>query len=199
MKKLSELRTPRPPKKGSPRATHAVQIEGGRSGQILVVTSDEPLVAYQLDDSNLKWPDGVRKPEGVLLGELDGQSYVVFVELKASDDPDKGKKGKMVDATEQLQSMIEHFHPYGRFGGSRRHGDEHHDRWRDGEDLLEVMPRSDHRVVGLALFRRLGVRTPPVLRRVGDREVIQVFALFHGALRNRLERSFRELLSHVVV
>ncbi|HYO51468.1 hypothetical protein [Archangium sp.] len=199
MEKLSELRALRPPKKGGPNASYAVQIEGGRSGQILVVTSDEPLVAYQLDDpEHLTWPEGIRKPEGVLIGELDGQSYVVFVELKASDDPEKGKKGKMVDATEQLQSMIEHFHPYGRSGGRRRHGDEHHDRWRSEEDVLEVMPKREHAVVGLALFRRLGGRTPPVVQRVGGRDVIQVFAPFHGALRNRLERSFRELLSHIV-
>lgn len=199
MEKLSDLPAPRPSKKGSPQADYVVQLDGGRSGQVLVVTSDEPLVAYQLDDPSVKWPAGVRKPEGVLIGDLDGQSYVVFVELKASDDPVKGKKGKTVDAAEQLQSIIEHFHPYSRSGGEYSHGDEHHDQWSRGDDELEVMPRAEHAVVALALFRRLLVRTPPIVKRVGDREVIQVFAPFHGASRNRLERSFRELLSHVTV
>jgi hypothetical protein len=199
MEKLSDLPAPRPPKKGSPHADYVVQLDGGRSGQVLVVTSDEPLVAYQLDDPSVEWPDSVRKPEGVLIGDLDGQSYVVFVELKASDDPLKGKKGKTVDAAEQLQSIIEHFHPYRRSGGAYSHGDEHHDQWSSGDDELEVMPRPEHAVVALALFRRLVVRTPPIVQRVGDREVIQVFAPFHGASRNQLKRTFRELLSHITV
>ncbi|HVG60733.1 MAG TPA: hypothetical protein VNA24_19405, partial [Hyalangium sp.] len=189
----------RPSKKGGTKAAYAVQLEGGRSGQVLVVTSDEPLVAYQLDDPSVEWPEGVRKPEGVLIGDLDGQSYVVFIELKASDDPEKGKKGKAVDAAEQLQSIIEHFHPYSRSGGTYGHGDEHHDRWSSGDDELEVMPQREHAVVTLALFRRLVARTPPAIQRVGDREVIRVFAPFHGASRNHLERTFRELLRHVTV
>jgi hypothetical protein len=199
MERLSNLPARQPSKKGGTKAAYAVQLDGGRSGQVLVVTSDEPLVAYQLDDPSVEWPEGVRKPEGVLIGELDGQSYVVFIELKASDDPEKGKKGKVVDAAEQLQSIIEHFHPYSRSGGAYGHGDEHHDRWSNGDDELEVMPRREHAVVALALFRRLVARTPPVVQRVGGREVIQVFAPFHGASRNQLERTFRELLSHVTV
>jgi len=198
MERLSDLPAPRP-KKGTSGSRYAVQLDGGRSGQVLVVTSDEPLVAYQLDHPSVAWPHGIRKPEGVLIGELDGRSYVVFIELKASDDPDKGKKGKVVDADEQLRSIIEHFHPYGRSGEARRHGDEHHDRWSDGEDELEVMPSPEHAVVALALFRRLVARTPPIVRRVGSREVIQVFAPFHGASRNILERTFRELLRHVTL
>jgi hypothetical protein len=199
MERLSDLPAPRPPKKERPKTGYVVQLDGGRSGQVLVVTSDEPLVAYQLDDPSVAWPHGVRKPEGVLIGDLDGRSYVVFVELKASDDPNKGKKGKEVDAAEQLQSIIEHFHPYSRSGGAYRHGDEHHDRWSRGDDALEVMPKADHSVVALALFRRLMVRAPPIVQRVGDREVIQVFAPFHGASRNRLELRFRELLRHITV
>ncbi|MBI5497654.1 MAG: hypothetical protein HY904_21765 [Deltaproteobacteria bacterium] len=196
MDRLAELRRPQPGRTRT-RARYAVEVRGGRTEQVLVVTHDEPLVAYQLDDAkHVKWGPGVRVPESVLIGELDGVSHVVFVELKGTDDPRKGKKGKARDAEEQLDSMIRHFHPYGRAGGKPAHGDTHHDQWRDGDDVLEVMPAKEHAVVQVALFSRMRSRSEPTVKVdvVGGREVTRAAAQFSNADRNRLEQSFRALL-----
>jgi len=195
MKRLSELRSFE--SRGANR-TLAFELRSERSGQVLVVTSDEPLVAYQLDDPGyVSWPPGVRNPEGVLIGEIDGERWVVFIELKGTDDPDKGKKGKVRDAAEQLRSMIHHFHPYARSGGEYGEGDAHHDAWRDGEDVLPVMPDRHHQVAGIALFRRVTVQAPAIVELVGGKTVAFVNAPFHGAQRGRLEIPFRRLVGHL--
>lgn len=93
---IGDYRAPSPqvkekekPKKGS----WLVEIRDVKTRQSLLVEHDEPIDAYVFPDPETMprmrrgaslWADGERHAEGVLVGELDGESWVCFVELKGS-------------------------------------------------------------------------------------------------------------------
>jgi hypothetical protein len=175
--------------------------QGMRDPQILIVTSDEPLNGYELDDpQRVEWEPNQRHPEAVLIGVRGEETYVIFIELKATFDESKGKHGKLTDASEQIQGAIDHFHPYGGMAGKPVDGDEHHERWRSGEEELPIKVVKKHKVIGLAFVRRTGDRGQmprPKLEILNGSEVIRAFVPFHGASRNKLEITFSRLLSYV--
>jgi hypothetical protein len=201
VKLLSELPSSelRPLPKG---ARHAVEIREPKSNQSLVITSREPLAAYQLDleqkgIKETKWAEGENHPDSVVLGRLGARTYVCFIELKSSMKPREDKKPSPAEhALEQLRGGIEHFHPFEATGGDRSHGDEHHDAWRSEEDPLELPLDAEHEVIGIAVGFRHAPRPPPLapLLNMGGKRVMRVVVPIHGAQANRATIGFDELL-----
>ncbi len=204
MKLLSELPTYQ--LRPLPRGTrHAVEVREPKSNQVLVITSREPLVAYQLDleekgVQETRWAEGENHPDGVVLGQLGARSFVCFVELKSSMKVRTGKEDKKPPAAEhsleQLKGGIRHFHPFASSGEDRSHGDDHHDAWRSGEDPLEFLPDADHEVIGIAVgFRQVPRPAPSALPlNMGGKRVMRVVIPIHGAQANRATIAFDELL-----
>jgi hypothetical protein len=123
-----------------------------RSQQRLEFVGDDPFVVISLDHSTVEWDTG-KRPDGVLIVELDGVTWVCFVEMK----------GKLREerAFAQLKGGAEHFGPSSRAGGRRSHGDEHHDAWAAAKDLVSPLPSKGHRVIGLFVTFRAVARIPP--------------------------------------
>ncbi|MGQ0508421.1 MAG: hypothetical protein ACT4TC_24245 [Myxococcaceae bacterium] len=160
--------------------------------QVLAVTHDEELVAYQLDDEARG--AGEKMCDGVLIGRIVERSIVCFVELKTTLK-DKEGMDRSERALQQLEAAVTHFHPAERSGGSRTHGDDHHDAWRDGDDTLVVMPARDHEVVAIVVAYRAVPRRPPEPpRKVGQSVVFRAVIQVSPAQMNRAETSFSRLL-----
>jgi hypothetical protein len=178
------------------RGQEAWELREEKSGQTLAVTHDEPLVAYQLDVGER--PEREKMADGVLIGELGGQSIVCFVELKSTlkqpvDDP--GTPDRTERALSQLEAAVAHFHPAGRAGGSRAPGDDHHDAWTSGDDALTVMPTASHEVLGVVVtYRSLPRRPPEAPRQVGPTVVRRAVVQVSPATMNRAATTFSRLL-----
>lgn len=193
MERLSELESPAVVDRKKSKQERVVQLSETKSRQVLVVTNDDELAAYQLDTEGRR--DGEKMADGVLLGRLGDRTIVCFVELKSHLRTEEGTEDPSARALAQLASATQHFHPFGRGGGEHAHGDDHHDAWRDGEDELAVRPASDHEVIELVVAYRAVPRRPAEPpRRVGatlvHRKVVQV----SPAIANRAEKSLVQLL-----
>lgn len=175
MKALAPLREPdlKPPK----GARYAARVRDPKTKQELVVTSAEPIAAYCLDDDHrVPWPHGEGHTDAVLIAELDGSPVVLFIELTQSLQLAK-KRGSQVEVdpmvrkTKQLDGAVAHFHPAARTGAVRSHGDEHHDAWASGEDVLPLLPDAEHRVGAMVIGFHQQARTPLGAAVVGGRTV----------------------------
>ena len=145
-------------------ARFAASVEDPKTKQTVFVTSDEPITAYALDDDDRRWwTEGEKHPDSVLVASWDGDPCVIFVELTGTIKLRK-KAGEIVDPmirkAAQIDAGIEHFHPAGRAGAARSHGDDHHDRWAAGDDLPTPAPARSHRVAGVVLGFHQQARTP---------------------------------------
>jgi hypothetical protein len=134
------------------RGTYRGAIVDPRTNQRLELQGDDRFVVYTLDDAIVTWGAG-KKPDGILIVDIDGRTWVCFIEIKGKLDSER--------AFAQLTSGAEHFCPGQRSGGNRTHGDEHHDNWTNGLDDLRVMPGSDHRTIGVFVTPRMLPVTPP--------------------------------------
>jgi hypothetical protein len=142
----------------------AAAIEDRKTKQTVVVTSGEPITAYALDDDDRRWwTAGEKHPDSVLVASWDGEPCVIFVELTGTVKL-REKAGQIVDPmvrkAAQIDAGVDHFHPSGRSGGARSHGDDHHDRWQAGEDLPTSVPARSHRVAGVVIGFHQQARTP---------------------------------------
>lgn len=161
MDRITSLEVASPSIRG---ARFAAAIEDPKTKQTVVVTSDEPITAYALDDDDRRWwTDGEKHPDSVLVASWDGEPCVIFVELTGTVKL-RVKGGQLVDPMDrkaaQIDAGIEHFHPSGRSGAARSHGDDHHDRWEAGEDLPSPVPARSHRVAGVVIGFHQQARTP---------------------------------------
>lgn len=180
-----------------------VELRDLKTHQALFVVHDEPLAAYWFVDPEqqaaaatlgiglLAWTVDERRPDGVLIGERDGVSWVCFVELKSSlEHKDPRKQVPAEHALDQVAGSAKHFHP-----SPRSHGRIHHDRFADRSDPLEVVPEMGHRVVGVVVAFRRVPRPPP--RRALDLGTAKVpLRVVHLAMSrdNRVETTFTDLL-----
>lgn len=179
---------------GRTKARFAVEISDERTGQVLVITSDEMLVGYQLDQSAAEWADGEKHPDGLVLGTYAGRSYVCFIELKSSMRlRDRGQGDPAAHALEQLEGAFRYFHPF----NTSSTGDKHHEQWRTGEDALAYFPGADHEVIGIAVGYRQVPRPPPTapILMMGQKRATRVVVPIHGAQANRAEIAFHDLLA----
>lgn len=206
MKLLSTFLAPDPtvdekPKKG----TWLVEIKDEKTRQSLVVEHDEPLEAYVFVDpeaakrsrrETAKWGEGERHAEGILIGEVDGDAWVCFVELKQSlEHKNEARQHPAEHGFDQLSGSASHFHPT---PGS--HGRDHHDQWADGTDPLEVLPSKNHRVVGLLVgLRRVAMPPPQRALRIGDTQVPLRTVRLAMTEPNRSRTTFRGLLDQAKV
>lgn len=199
MRDLAPLREGEPARKG--RGYRAV-VKDDKTGQQITITSAEPIAAYALDDEARKWwqdADGERRPDAVVLARASAHSYVIFVELTHSMRPrthrrDPRPRDPALRKMEQLQSAIDHFHPQGRGGGERTHGDEHHDRWAAGEDEPDPLPAKEHRVGGIVLSFHLEARSLPLMTQMGGRTVKRVVWSPVPSSRQQAEITLEQLL-----
>jgi hypothetical protein len=105
--------------------------------------------------------------------------------------PKAGKQDPAERALQQSQQGVQHFCPTARAGGERSHGDEHHDRWAAGDDLLPVMPDGAHRVVAATISFRQGGRLPPTAVTHAGKEVLFLSMQVQNRF-NRAELSIEE-------
>src|SRR6185436_15774177 len=147
---IADHRAPPPQLKEKPRkGTWLVEIRDAKTRQSLLAEHDEPIDAYVSPDPETLprvrrgaslWAEGERHSEGVLVGEIDGAGWVCFIELKGSlEHKDAAKQPPAERALDQLEGSARHFHPT-----SGSIGREHHDRFADGSDELEVRPSKGH-------------------------------------------------------
>ncbi len=169
-----------------------------RTKQVLTIIHDDELVTYQIDDPNDPRPEGERMPDGVVLAQVGDRSIVCFVELKTTMKPKEGEEedDRAVRGLSQVDSAVDHFHPFGRSGKPRSHGDDHHDAWRDGNDDIEFLPGRAHEVVAIAATFRSPPRRPPEPpRQVGTKKVIRAVVHVHPATNNKAELTLKRLLA----
>ncbi|MBI5544383.1 MAG: hypothetical protein HY901_10865 [Deltaproteobacteria bacterium] len=149
-----------------------VELRDRRTGQALRVTNDGALAGFDLEKA--EWGEGQPHTDGVLVGDLDGEVVVVFVELTGSlsDTPkEAGKETPAQHKLRQLTGAVRHFHP----GRDQRDGDAHHERFASGADPVEPRPLVAHRVLAIAVAGRQGSRlpTPPLV--IGSATVVRQF------------------------
>lgn len=201
MEFLWKHRAPEPDVDEKPkRGIWLVEIRDEKTRQSLVVEHDEPIDAYVFVDPEASeksgreaadWKEGERHAEGILIGKVDGIDWVCFVELKQSLEHKNTKKQNPADhGFDQLAGSAEHFHPR-----PDSHGRDHHDRWADRSDELEVSPEKNHRVVGLLVALRRVAMPPPhrALQIDGTQVPLRTVRLSMSA-RNRARTTFRSLL-----
>lgn len=176
---------------------YAVEIRDERTKMSIIVTHDAPLAGYNLDVQEAQWKQGEKHPDGVIMGELNGNVWVCFIELKGSMRPEEDKALPAEKALEQLEGGVRHFHPEGLGTGRLSHGAEHHAAWADDEDPLEVKPSKDHRVIGIAVGLRQVPRPPPLRPlKVGPTRVSLRVVQLSSSERNSVTVTFEELLKH---
>jgi hypothetical protein len=161
-----------------------------RTEQKLTLESQEgDFGLFQLDQS---WPGrGEEKsPDGVLVTSQPEADIVLFIELKTTmkNDPERHQR-----AMTQLEAGVQHFAPAGRAGEPRSHGDEHHDRWAQGDDLPSPPPGREHRVAAAAVVFRQVPRVPPHWKTVCGKRVLFVTVQLHQTAPNEARSSDREL------
>jgi hypothetical protein len=206
MELLSNHRAPAPAIADKPkRGVWRVEIRDEKTKQSLIVEHDEPVAAYVFIDPEVsararrgapRWQPGERQADGLLVGEIDGEAWVCFVELKTSlEHKDPTKSAPADRGLDQLEGSARHFHP---LPGTR--GREHHDSFADGSDELEVQPTKGHRVVGLLVALRRMPMPPP--RRALQLEQSQVplrTVRLSMTEPNRTRTTFRRLLDEARV
>jgi hypothetical protein len=164
---------------------HRVALVEPKTGQRIELSSDEPVVVYRFDEEDGQWETG--SPDGVMIAQVDGASWVCFLEMKGSAAFEK--------AFQQLEKAAIHFAPVERgSGGPRTHGDDHHDGFENGADALEVLPASDHAVIGLFVTFRQLPRPLPKTMSLAGKEVRIVAVQLTKQHPNRAETTPRELL-----
>lgn len=172
---------------------YAIEIADERSEQVIAIESDKPLAGYNLEA--VTWAEGERHPDGVVIGEHDGMTWVCFIELKTSMKQKTDKQDPSERAFSQLAGGVSHFHPVGRGTTGASHGAEHHDAWTRGIDHLDVMPAKDHRVLGIAVgFRQVPRPPPTTVVNVGTMRVRLAAVQISGSERNRATTTFDHLL-----
>lgn len=187
------------------KGTSLVEIRDAKTRQSLLVEHDEPIVAYVFQDPETLpperrgaslWAEGERHADGVLVGEIDGESWVCFIELKSSLEHKKAQRQSPAErALDQLEASARHFHP-----SPDSAGQQHHEQFVDGTDELEIQPSRRHRVVGLLVVLR---RIPrPVPRRALDLNQMEVplrVVQLSMSSRGQTRTSFRNLLQNAAV
>jgi hypothetical protein len=136
----------------------------------LYVGADVPLASYRLDASP-PWLPEDKRCDALLV--VEDPPLTVFVELKGAVDNEKNQK-----AEAQLLAAMEHFAPT---KAGKSHGDQHHERWRNSDDLPAYTDRrkeqrlslaAEHHVFGIVVGRGVGTRKfPPTELSVGERIV----------------------------
>ena len=199
---------PTPPPRGratggpTPRRRHCVEVKDPKTKQTLRVWSNFPLQAFILDDGMGSQTEGEKVPDAVIVGEAPSGSFVLFVDLTMSMRPRK-KKGADAPTDPcdhkfaQLLDGIRHFHPVGRSGGNRVHGDDHHDAWSRQEDLPVISIGAAHRVGGLGIGFHHAARVLPKQEWMGGklvrRAVWSPVRSGRGEAEVTLEQIFRNL------
>jgi hypothetical protein len=181
---LTALEVPAPtlPGRRTSRDRYLASVRDRRTQQEIIFTSRERLRSFDLEQA--PWRDREKHCDGLVVGSVDGESIVCFVELKGTHDE---------RAMDQLAGTVDHFHPAGRQGAARAHGDEHHDRWSAGEDTWAHMPSADHRVVGVAIGFHRVPRAPPTFNTLGGKNV-GVVAVQVARERNQAVVSLEQVL-----
>lgn len=155
-----------------------------RTKQRLEFSSDDPFVAFTLDDS-VQWDTGM-KPDGVIVAAIEEQTWVCFIEMKGRPNTDR--------AYRQLLGGAKHFAPLARRNGQRDHGDNHHDEWSNGRDVLGSMPSDDHRVVGVFItFRNIAQRMPPPPQKICGKGLYRTAVQVTKKKPNRAEIDLKDL------
>jgi hypothetical protein len=169
---------------------HRGALEDPKTSQRIELSSDEPFVVHRFDEEDGQWNTG--SPDGVMLAEVDGVSWVCFIELKGSADVAK--------AFRQLEEAARHFAPEQRGGGENRtHGDDHHDRFGDRTDPLELMPARAHDVVGVFVTFRQLPRALPRTMSLAGKQVRLVAVQLPKKHPNHAETTPRDLLRKAAV
>ncbi len=196
MDRLSSLAVGAPEGFKRKKGEYVVEIRDERTMQSIVITHDEPLAGYHLDVAEANWGDE-NHPDGVVVGELGGEAWVCFIEMKGTMKAKEDKADPAEKALEQLAGGVLHFHPEGMGTPNASHGGTHHNAWADGSDPLDVRPSKNHRVIGIAVGFRQVPRPPPMRPlKIGPTRVSLRVVQISSNERNSVRLSFKDLLKH---
>ena len=104
-----------PPKGRNPtKRLSIVEISDKRTRQSLVIEHDGAIDAFNFDVPEAGWREGEAHPDGVVVGDVDGEVIVCFVELtgRLTDDPGS-KETPAEHKLRQIEGVARHFHPDG--------------------------------------------------------------------------------------
>ncbi len=162
----------------------------------LEVTSRRtPIAGFHLD-TDAAWGSAGKRPDGVLVAGLDPDGFVCFIEIKGAVKPEKAQR-----PFSQLLAGVRHFAPKAALGGSRGHGDDHHDRWRRGDDRpaanrKPIRIARGHELRAAVLVSRGGTRLPPRRDDVDGMKVFFAVVPRHGRW-GRIEMTLEDLRAAV--
>ncbi|MDI7267628.1 MAG: hypothetical protein QME96_06510 [Myxococcota bacterium] len=163
---------------------------------VLEVTSRRtPITAFHLD-ADTAWGAAGKRPDGVLVAGVVPDGFVCFVELKGTVKPTEAQR-----PFSQLLAGVRHFAPEAALGGSRGHGDDHHDRWRGGDDRpaangKPIRIAREHEIRAAVLVSRGGTRLPPRWHDVAGMRVFFAVVPRHGRW-GRIEMTLEDLRAAV--
>lgn len=169
------------------------ELRDPKTDHRLVLHSDEPFDLRQIDLGDATppehWPPSEKRPDGVLIVDRGGTSYVCFVELKGLVDLDE--QNYPAQAYAQCTAGARHFAPL-----DASHGAEHHAQWAARTDLPDAPPNARHEVLGVVLVQRSGSRaasrTASIAGKTLDLRVMQ-----RSGPRKRVEMTVDEFLGEL--
>jgi hypothetical protein len=184
-----EIPTPRP------RAAYVGGLRNERSDQWFVLTSDQtPFVVYTLDHPSVDWEANRKRPDGVLVAELDAGTLVCFLELKGRAKSRSASADPNERARAQLRGGMTHFGPALRTGGAQSHGDLHHDQWLADDVLEAVSPASGHLIAGVTITFHSDTKPKPLEEMVFGKRTPLILVQV-ASNRNRAELSLESFLN----
>jgi hypothetical protein len=165
---LSDFRAEPPAGEKPTKRTSIVEIRDDKTKQALIVQHDGQLDAFNFDVEEAGWKEGEAHTDGVLIGEVDDEIVVVFIELTGRVTDEAGLKETPAEhKLRQLVGAANHFHPTGRGTKAASHGALHHDQFANGTDAVSPKPSLSHRVLGIVVANRQGSRVIPTPIRIG--------------------------------
>lgn len=183
-----------PEKEKNTASVTRVEIKDG--SQSLVVEHDGALSGWNIDEESL-WEEGEARTDGLVIGDLDGEVVVCFVELTGNlqDKPYKPNETMAQHKLRQLDSVVDHFHPSGRGTSDANHGAVHHDAFASGADPVSPLPSPHHRVIAIVAANRLQTRLPTPPRPLGvNSTVVRQFRVLPKRGNGVARVSFRDLV-----
>lgn len=198
MQELAPFKAGPPPSEQIRRNIRVVEIRDPKTRQSLIIEHDQDLSGWNIDTEEAGWDHGEPHTDGLLVGHLDDEVVVCFVELTGSlsDELASNKKETIAQRKlRQLEGAARHFHPTGRGTPSASHGALHHDAFAAGRDDLDPRPSANHRVVGVVVANRQGSRAPTPPAKLGPTTMPRQFRVIPARTRQVARISFRDLIA----
>src|SRR5204862_566907 len=142
----------------------------------------------------VEWDPSKKRPDGVLVADLDPFALVCFLELKGRTKPALAGADPNERARAQLRGGVDHFGPAMRAGGRQSHGDLHHEQWLVDDLLPSISPSAAHVVAGVTVAFHSGTIPRPAEEMLFGKWVPFVLVQV-SAQRNRADLTLEAFLT----